>query len=581
AFNSTLITSLTLPGHISPLRSVFLSSDSTLCCSLGKGMMKLWDVENRCAVRDVTLNLKRRPGEKGGRVGYGLAGTFVGGGMRAAVGTKEGALAIVDAGSGEVEDIDMEAHKGEVWTVAGTRAERDGEDVEVLATGGKDGEVKIWEVEEDKGRGELVHAKTLKMTDDVVKVGFSYVADKRLLFVSTLDSTVKVFFADTLKFFLSLYGHKLPALGLDCADDDSIMASGGADKTIKVWGLDFGDCHRSLYGHSDSVTDVRFVRGTHCFFSGGKEGNLRYWDADTFQLITVMRGHQGGVNSLAVSPTSGFVVSGGADLTVRVWERTRDVVYLEEEREQEIDRMYDEKEGRRGEVKVGGGGEEEEEGEEDGGGGGGVSSEDAVRKTVMSMEGGDRIVAALDLADAETKNMLELRATNEKRKAKGLDGIEFAKNPLLMGMTPAGYLLWNLRTIRAADLEQAVLVLPMVKVERIMFYFISLLRAGAGVEVVARAAVGLLRQHRRAIVANRAMEGTLKGLRGLLRKRLEQRRDMCGYNLAASRSVARERKERKEERGGFGEVDQEEIWGKIGLGSDVAAALEGKKRRKN
>ena len=41
--------------------------------------------------------------------------------MRAAVGTKEGALAIVDAGSGEVEDKDLEAHGGEVWTVAATR----------------------------------------------------------------------------------------------------------------------------------------------------------------------------------------------------------------------------------------------------------------------------------------------------------------------------------------------------------------------------------------------------------------------------------------------------------------------------
>ena len=429
------------------------------------------------------------------------------------------------------------------------------------------------------GRGELVHAKTLKMTDDVVKVGFSYVADKRLLFVSTLDSTVKVFFLDTLKFFLSLYGHKLPALGLDCADDDSILASGGADKSIKIWGLDFGDCHRSLYGHTDSVTSVSFVRGTHCFFSGGKEGTVRYWDADTFQQILRLGGHQGSVNSLAVSGTTGFVVTGGADLTMRVWERTHDIVFLEEEREREIDRMYDEKEGRRGEVKVGGG-EEEEEGDEDEGGGG-VQSSDAVRKTVMSMEGGDRIVAALDLADAETKNMLELRATNDKRKAKGVEPLTFAKNPLLMGMTPSEYVLWNLRTIRAADLEQAVLVLPMIKVERIMFYFIDLLVLGVGVEVVARAAVSLLRQHRRGVVANKSMAGTLGRLRRIMRKRLEQRRDECGYNLAASRSVARERKERKEEREGFGEVDQEEIWGKIGLGSDVAAALEGRKRRKN
>jgi U3 small nucleolar RNA-associated protein 12 len=53
----------------------------------------------------------------------------------------------------------------------------------------------------------LVHIKTLKMTDDVLVVKYS--PDGRLLAVALLDSTVKVFYQDTLKFFLSLYGHKV------------------------------------------------------------------------------------------------------------------------------------------------------------------------------------------------------------------------------------------------------------------------------------------------------------------------------------------------------------------------------------
>lgn len=53
----------------------------------------------------------------------------------------------------------------------------------------------------------MVHSKTLKMTDDVLAIKYS--PDGRLLAVSLLDSTVKVFYADTLKFFLSLYGHKV------------------------------------------------------------------------------------------------------------------------------------------------------------------------------------------------------------------------------------------------------------------------------------------------------------------------------------------------------------------------------------
>ena len=55
--------------------------------------------------------------------------------------------------------------------------------------------------------------KTLKMSDDVLSV--CHTPDGRLLAAALLDSTVKVFFTDTLKFFLSLYGHKLPVLSMD------------------------------------------------------------------------------------------------------------------------------------------------------------------------------------------------------------------------------------------------------------------------------------------------------------------------------------------------------------------------------
>lgn len=53
----------------------------------------------------------------------------------------------------------------------------------------------------------LVHARTLKMADDILSVRYS--PNGKLLAVALLDSTVKVFYQDTLKFFLSLYGHKV------------------------------------------------------------------------------------------------------------------------------------------------------------------------------------------------------------------------------------------------------------------------------------------------------------------------------------------------------------------------------------
>jgi len=53
------------------------------------------------------------------------------------------------------------------------------------------------------------------MTDDVLSVRYS--PNSKLLAVALLDSTVKVFYQDSLKFFLSLYGHKVSPIGLSDA----------------------------------------------------------------------------------------------------------------------------------------------------------------------------------------------------------------------------------------------------------------------------------------------------------------------------------------------------------------------------
>ncbi len=73
----------------------------------------------------------------------------------------------------------------------------------------------------------VVHTRTLQMTDDMVGVRYSHLTDptKRLVFASTLmDSTIKALFNNMLKFFLSLYGHKLPAWAVHLSDNDTILA---------------------------------------------------------------------------------------------------------------------------------------------------------------------------------------------------------------------------------------------------------------------------------------------------------------------------------------------------------------------
>lgn len=61
----------------------------------------------------------------------------------------------------------------------------------------------------------------------------------------------QVLFMDSLKMYLSLYGHKLPVLCMDMSSDGDLIVTGSIDKNLKIWGLDFGDCHKSIFAHSE------------------------------------------------------------------------------------------------------------------------------------------------------------------------------------------------------------------------------------------------------------------------------------------------------------------------------------------
>eukprot|EP00934_Nitzschia_sp_Nitz4_P004905 Nitzschia sp. Nitz4//scaffold13_size275219//60790//64230//NITZ4_000854-RA/size275219-snap-gene-0.39-mRNA-1//-1//CDS//3329535954//4895//frame0 len=553
AVTSTSVASMNMIGHPTGIRSVSLSSDDTLAVTISKSSTKIWNVTQRACIQSTTPSV-------GDVASYGLCCAFMPGNSHLILGTREGHLLLVEVASGEVVSVEEQAHDGAIWSLDIRRPTKEQPAVAIV-TGSADKTVKFWEIDESEdGTPELVHARTLEMTDDVLAVKYSHSVDptKRMVFISTLDSTVKVFFDDTLKFFLSLYGHKLPALALDASDDDTILATSGADKTIKIWGLDFGDTHRTLHGHQDSVTDLKFVRRTHNFFTTSKDGTVRYWDGDRFEQILVLNGHCAEVSGIAISRTGAFVLSAGMDRQVRVWERTKDIVFLEEERERELDKMFDRVDANdeRGTAKILNGNVNEEEDTEDE-----PQSAEAVKKSMMSVAAGDRLLEALERADQETKSIAAFKKSNP--------GKEKIPNPLLMGMDPPAYVLWALKSVKLAELEQSLLILPLGHVERMIYYLVLLLRSGRGVEICARVGTFLVKTHHHQILAsNKSLAVPLRELRRLLKARLEETKNVVGFNMAALRAVQVVATKKAESFVDF-RNENNDIWAGLGLGRQI------------
>ena len=80
-------------------------------------------------------------------------------------------------------------------------------------------------------------------------------------------------------------------------------------------------------------------------------------------------------------------------------------------------------------------------------------------------------------------------------------------------------------------------------------------------------------------MTSRSIAVPLRELRRLLKERLSESRDVIGFNLAALRAVAKTSASRKDAYLEYNVSDQsKDIWAGMGLGSDLAAALESRRR---
>jgi len=367
------------------------------------------------------------------------------------------------------------------------------------------------------------------MTEEVLHVNIT--ANGKLVCISLLDSTVKVFFEDSLKFFLSLYGHKLPVLAMDAADDSTLLATASADKSVKLWGLDFGDCHKSLHAHDDSVTGVKFVPGTHYFFTTGKDKMLKYWDGDKREMILSIPGHHAEVWGLVISHTGDVVITGSNDRSIRLWQRTEDQVFIQEEQENMLESLFDDSLDKEDEQKITIAGEEAQV----------VESGMAAKANLATVKAGERLFEAVELAEQEAKELqtyAEDKARAEKLAAETGVALPLPNKPepniLLLGRSGSENLLHAIRKINSAELQQALLLLPLSSVMTTVKHIKEWLENNMDIELSCRCLFFLLRVHYHQIAAgHHSLVVQLQALASNARQRLRQQKELVGVNLAA------------------------------------------------
>ncbi|KAG2379221.1 hypothetical protein C9374_007360 [Naegleria lovaniensis] len=503
----TCIQSIERQGHGTPVRSIVISPDDpTLCLSLSSKECHIWNLENSKCIK--TLN----------DVEHGLCALWIPSTNHryCLIGTKKGNIQIYDVNLSEcIENI--QAHSASIYSLQFIPPSHDHDGGIISASSDKT--VKFWEFEQVSSSNlvskhlSLSIKNVLEMNEEIIAMTIS--KNGKYLALSLLDNTVKIFYLDTMKFFLSLYGHKLPIKCLDISSDEQLIVTGSDDKNIKIWGLDFGDCHRSLLAHEQGISAIKFIPDTHYFFSVSKDGNVKYWDGDKFELIQVVTCQYISKSPLWCMDVScdglRMVVSGHERALFIYRQSQEDLLFLEEEKEKRFEEEQLEKDLPHSQqfkdLSLPG-----------------MEVTHAGQRSMETIRDGEKLMENLDIAINEEIEMNE-------------DGSSESTNPLLLGLSIQDYVWKCLTRIARSDLDMVLSIIHFSHAYFILKQLDKLMKKkSVDVELSTRIILLLIHIHYKQLVQSQSDQDTFDLMQSLhehVKSALREQSQRIGFNIAA------------------------------------------------
>jgi len=187
-------------------------------------------------------------------------------------------------------------------------------DSRLLATGGGDGKVRLWDVA--TGR-EIRNFPGDKFSVKAVALS----PDGRYLAAGGIEGAVTLWnLATGGSIPARTGGPQVEAVAFSPAG--GYLASGSRDRTVRLWDVESGRAVKTLTGHAHWVTALAFSPDGKYLVSGSWDNALKLWDVASGRELRTLTGHSGGVMAVTFSPDSEYLASGGVDNTTIIWRRT-------------------------------------------------------------------------------------------------------------------------------------------------------------------------------------------------------------------------------------------------------------------
>jgi WD40 repeat protein len=228
-----------------------------------------------------------------------------------------------------------------------------------FATGGIDGNVKLWETQvaykfqtdsinlkEKEPKPKPPEAKhTLKAAHPGGVTALAFSPDGKRFASAGSDGNVKIWNSQMAQLQATIEAHKGGVHAIDFSPDGESLATAGADKTFKIWPVD--KLEKPAFTsplHQGPVMAIAFSPDGKQIASGSGEpkvsGQLQIFDVAKGKVALTFGDLKDVVTTLSFHPTLPRLASGGQDKKVRVWSFTLKKQLYEEAHAESLIKVY-------------------------------------------------------------------------------------------------------------------------------------------------------------------------------------------------------------------------------------------------
>jgi WD40 repeat protein len=190
---------------------------------------------------------------------------------------------------------------------------------QLLAIGGDNGRVELWDVQAEERLFELPGH------DDLV-LGVSFNSDGSFLVTTSLDGRAQIWDVDAslqqneAQLAMSIEASTPADLTGGFLSDDNTRLAMNLGELVEVWDLaNTSQPPVILDGHTNIVQYVAFHPNNRWLATAAADGTAKVWDSNTGEELFTLAGHKGFVRRLVFSPDGHQLISSGHDGTARIW----------------------------------------------------------------------------------------------------------------------------------------------------------------------------------------------------------------------------------------------------------------------